>query len=84
MTKHCETCKYAEWETVDTDRGSYESICGCLNEEIPDNNWNDEWGDTEDCPYWEEEEEYCPSATMGDYSPSCPWNAHGMSIRDFI
>lgn len=28
--------------------------------------------------------EYCPSATNGDYSPSCPWNAPGMSIRDFI
>lgn len=27
---------------------------------------------------------YCPSAENGDYSPSCPWNAPGMSIRDFI
>lgn len=26
----------------------------------------------------------CTSATNGDYSPSCPWNAPGMSIRDFI
>lgn len=24
------------------------------------------------------------SATCGDYSPSNPWNAPGMSIRDFI
>lgn len=31
-----------------------------------------------------EEREYTPSATNGDYSPSCPWNAPGMSIRDFI
>ena len=31
-----------------------------------------------------EEEEYTPSATHGDYSPSCPWNAPGMSINDFI
>ena len=30
------------------------------------------------------EEEYCPSSTHGDYSPSCPWNAPGMSIKDFI
>ena len=25
-----------------------------------------------------------PSATRGDYSPSAPWNAPGMSVRDFI
>lgn len=30
------------------------------------------------------DEKYCPSATHGDYSPSCPWNAPGMSIHDFI
>ena len=27
---------------------------------------------------------YTPSATRGDYSPSSPWNAPGMSIHDFI
>ena len=31
-----------------------------------------------------EDDEYCPSATNGDYSPSCPWNAPGMSVNDFI
>lgn len=31
-----------------------------------------------------EEEDYCPSATGGDYSPSNPWDAPGMSIKDFI
>lgn len=30
------------------------------------------------------EDHYCPSSTCGDYSPSCPWNAPGMSIHDFI
>lgn len=25
-----------------------------------------------------------PSATCGDYGPSNPWNAPGMSVRDFI
>lgn len=30
------------------------------------------------------EEQYCPSSTAGDYSPSSPWNAPGMSIKDFI
>ena len=30
------------------------------------------------------EYEYCPSASAGDYSPSHPWDAPGMSVRDFI
>lgn len=30
------------------------------------------------------EDHYTPSATAGDYGPSCPWNAPGMSIKDFI
>lgn len=32
----------------------------------------------------EEDEEYIPCAENGDYSPSNPWDAPGMSIRDFI
>lgn len=32
----------------------------------------------------EDDEEYIPSAESGDYSPSNPWNAPGMSISDFI
>jgi hypothetical protein len=31
-----------------------------------------------------EEEEYIPSSTNGDYSPNNPWDAPGMSIKDFI
>ena len=37
----------------------------------------------DDC-YDEDDEEYIPSSTNGDYSPSNPWDAPGMSIRDFI
>lgn len=32
----------------------------------------------------EEDDEYTPCAENGDYSPSNPWDAPGMSIRDFI
>jgi hypothetical protein len=32
----------------------------------------------------EDEEEHTPSSTNGDYSPSNPWDAPGMSISDFI
>lgn len=28
--------------------------------------------------------DYVPSSTNGDYSPSNPWDAPGMSIKDFI
>ena len=28
--------------------------------------------------------DYAPSSTRGDYSPSNPWDAPGMSIGDFI
>ena len=39
-----------------------------------------------DCERFEfmDTDEYIPSATGGDYSPSNPWDAPGMSIRDFI
>lgn len=30
------------------------------------------------------DDEYCPSATAGDYGPSNPWDAPGMNVRDFI
>ena len=29
-------------------------------------------------------DDYIPSSTAGDYGPSNPWDAPGMSIRDFI
>jgi hypothetical protein len=32
----------------------------------------------------EDDDEYTPSASNGDYSPSNPWDAPGMSVRDFI
>ena len=42
-------------------------------------------GYEEGTPWCLEERHYCPSATAGDYSPSCPWNSGiGMSVRDFI
>ena len=35
-------------------------------------------------PEEEDDEEYIPSATNGDYGPGDPWNAPGMSVSDFI
>ena len=31
----------------------------------------------------EDDEHYTPSSTRGDYGPSNPWDAPGMSIHDF-
>ena len=44
-------------------------------------------GNSEACEDFEEsykEDEYTPSATKGDYSPSCPWDAPGCSIGMFL
>jgi hypothetical protein len=41
-------------------------------EEYEDDDWQDMY------------DYYTPSASRGDYSPSAPWNAPGMSIHDFI
>ena len=44
-------------------------------EDTSDDGWEEpDWGD----------EDYIPSSTNGDYSPSNPWDAPGMSIKDFI
>ena len=32
----------------------------------------------------DDDEDYIPSAENGDYSPSHPWDAPGMSVKDFI
>lgn len=39
---------------------------------------------SEDEEFDEDDEDYVPSAENGDYGPSNPWDAPGMSIHDFI
>lgn len=41
---------------------------------------NDAFNELEEC----DDEDYVPSAENGDYSPSNPWDAPGMSTKDFI
>jgi hypothetical protein len=38
--------------------------------------YEDDWDDYD--------RDYTPSSINGDYSPNNPWDAPGMSIRDFI
>ena len=64
-------------------RKSHCADCVCLVEG-PNGEWIcDEAGvkisELSHCP-----ENYTPSATNGDYSPSNPWDAPGMSIDMFI
>ena len=35
-------------------------------------------------PETDDDVHYCPSSTARDYGPGNPWDAPGMSIRDFI
>ncbi len=79
--RKCSNCKhraFTSWSGIDYCMG-YEmegteddpglGVCGRYEEGKPD------------CY---DEEHYCPSATAGDYGPGNPWDAPGMSIRDFI
>lgn len=84
MTKRsCANCKYRAFS-------SWSGIDYCIDYEMAATE-AEEIAAAADCPRYEEGTPYClerdddcPSATAGDYSPSAPWNAPGMSIRDFI
>lgn len=81
--KSCGNCKhraFTSWcgidfcywyEVATTEAEEIENAKGCEKYE-------------EGMPSCLEYDEYTPSATAGDYSPSSPWNAPGMSVRDFI
>lgn len=58
IDKRCHRCANAEYEQVDTPRGSFWSLCGCKSD--PCNSaecFDEEWGETIDCPYFEEDVE---------------------------
>ena len=73
--------KSVEWQKIDEDR--FESML----EECESRQQEEEFGKNCDSlrdrgDY--EDREYVRNSTAGDYSPSNPWDAPGMSIRDFI
>ena len=81
--RKCSNCKHR----------AYSSMFGidyCLDYEMATTE-AEEIEAAKDCRRYEEgkpscfeDDEYCPSATGGDYSPSNPWNSPGLSIKDFI
>lgn len=81
--KKCGNCKnryYEGWSGID--------CCACY--EMTENE-HEEIECAADCEQYEEgtpdcigDRHYTSSSTGGDYSPSNPWDAPGMSIKDFI
>ena len=85
------------WENVMQEM--FEAIAPALEDgsclEVYPDNWKDTMvvkdgkveftqEEIEDDEEEDDDEEYCPSSTAGDYGPGNPWDAPGMSIRDFI
>ena len=70
----------------------FEEICEKIFDDYLDNPDLDKgldiiWSLTEDelaRRGYRDDDKYTPSAERGDYSPSNPWDAPGMSIKDFI
>jgi hypothetical protein len=60
------------YETLETEKEEIDAAASCREYEEG----------TPDC--LRRDEDYISSASGGDYGPSSPWNAPGMSIRDFI
>lgn len=74
----CENCAKRKWMWWD----AFEY---CMDYEMTD----DPVACANDCERYElesetDDETYTPSATARDYGPSNPWDAPGMSIRDFL
>lgn len=82
--RSCANCKNRAWS-------SWSGVDMCIDYEMATTE-GEEIEAAKDCPRYEEgtpyclerDDEYCPSATARDYGPSNPWDAPGMSVRDFI
>ena len=86
VMRKCSNCKYRAFESM------FGVVDYCLDYTIAVSE-EDEIKAASDCPKYEEgtpaclerdEDGYYSSATNGDYGPSNPWDAPGMSIKDFI
>ena len=75
----CSNCKHRRFESYfGYDYCSIYEMSATEEEDI---------NNAKDCDRYEEETEedrHCPSSTEGDYGPGNPWDAPGMSIKDYI
>lgn len=70
----------------------FNKLCGPVDEEDLDLEYENpkyQYFECPECGYRDRktafnDEEYIPSSTNGDYSPSNPWDAPGMKMSDFI
>lgn len=82
-TEYAYALDYPKWKLYSTSAFNYPYESETEEDTSEDTSWysDDPYNHT---PGWKDDEEYTPSATAGDYSPSCPWNAPGMRVSDFI
>lgn len=82
--RKCGNCKHRMYS-------GWDGMCDCCLDYEMTTTEDEEIEVAKDCPEYEygtpsclEDNDYYPSSTGGDYSPSNPWDAPGMSIRDFV
>ncbi len=82
--KKCGNCKFRAYHSWDG------FVDYCLDYEMSTSE-SEEIEAAKNCPKYEEgvpacfeDDKHCRSASAGDYGPGNPWDAPGMSIRDFI
>lgn len=78
-TEYAKDPKYAQYEDI----GVYYST-GAWNYSYDLTETYDEPEEDDEYDEYDDDDYYTPSATRGDYSPSNPWAAPGMSMSDFI
>lgn len=71
-------------ENVEAAREFFYAMAGYCDVDDYDRWFVDQDDDEPSVEDWPEDDSYTPSATAGDYSPSSPWLAPGMSVSDFI
>jgi len=82
--RYSELARNGEWvDHVETFQGTDEELNGYLDELRL--YYSCVKAELKYDPDWDRDiDDYIPSATAGDYSPSNPWDAPGMSVSDFI
>ena len=81
MCRNCKRSAHRGWGGMIEHCLDYEMACSEAEEIEAAKNCKAYVEGTPDCY---EDDDYCPSSTYGDYSPGNPWDAPGMSIKDFI
>ena len=86
-----ETMSWIDWVLEKTGYKFYDQFLEETSEEEKED-LEDEYDDyclelifeSMEYPEDDEDDDYVPSSSNGDHSPSNPWDAPGMSIHDFI